>query len=943
MTELWLQTLGDLCLRSDPDGSETLIGPSKSLAVLAYVCAVPGREAGRDHVARLLWPEFERSRGRRSLRQALYYLSRQAGRPLVETGDGDLAVPEDGLRVDLWAFEDALQSADFERAVRIYGGPFLDGFSVDGGREFEGWVEARNERIWSGLKAAYHEVVTGALEGDSEKAVRFARQYVELNPLDESAREALIQAHLARGDRVEAYRAYEEHARLLEEELGAEPSESLRRRVEGLEEAIFRWSEEAPFLERGGDESSSVDASDTRERRPAADGRPVVGQLEDTGSGDGRRPGDEGPGRGVRRATWALAGGVAAVLVMAALAVAGWLPFAGVADARSAWNGASGEAEVLVRTDSGTERASLEVENGDARLRSVDLEERDAVPPDRSWRARRMSGPRGPDVHVIDASTGRVEAGIATAADETALAWSPDGRQLLVQAGWLDAETGDYRRRLRVLDRPTGAMTELPVALPAPDHGVEEAAWSPTGLRIALAFESEGGDQDVFVARADGTGIRDVSAHRGWDGHPAWSPDGRWLVFSSRRGRTADLYMTAVDESEPTRLTSGPADELHPRWLTRRHLLYIHRPPGTEDGGTLRLMDVETRRTRALLEGRRVERVYRGLAPGGEPGVRVERVSIRKPEVSLSPGLRTELRAVAVTAAGDTLAPYRVPTRWSVDDTAVAEVEPGSGEIVVRDTGTVRVAVSAGGWRSDTATLRSHPVRLRAADVLLREDWIDGIDADRWDVVGDPEPYVMEVGDDAPPAGQGDAADDGPAAGTGPTRPVEPPARAFVNNGDENYDSGVISSSPFPLDGGVTVEFRARTPFTRELFQGLHLKLYRGERGPTAAGQHRPHWFADVKMSPGAEGPRLKTDEREADLRPVEAPDRWHRYALQIDDDGRMSWVVDGEIRWRSAGPLLDVLPDRARLYIGGRSLETEVQVGPVTVWRGVRYAADGG
>ena len=54
------------------------------------------------------------------------------------------------------------------------------------------------------------------------------------------------------------------------------------------------------------------------------------------------------------------------------------------------------------------------------------------------------------------------------------------------------------------------------------------------------------------------------------DEHPAFSPDGRWLVVASRRDRrdegTSLWVVPAVAEASPVRLTDGPARDLDPVW-----------------------------------------------------------------------------------------------------------------------------------------------------------------------------------------------------------------------------------------------------------------------------------------------------------------------------------------------------------------------------------------
>jgi Tol biopolymer transport system component len=56
-------------------------------------------------------------------------------------------------------------------------------------------------------------------------------------------------------------------------------------------------------------------------------------------------------------------------------------------------------------------------------------------------------------------------------------------------------------------------------------------AWSPDGSRLAFV-SGRSGDEEVYVARADGTGVTRLTRLPGPDLSPAWSSDGRRIVWS---------------------------------------------------------------------------------------------------------------------------------------------------------------------------------------------------------------------------------------------------------------------------------------------------------------------------------------------------------------------------------------------------------------------------
>ncbi len=206
---------------------------------------------------------------------------------------------------------------------------------------------------------------------------------------------------------------------------------------------------------------------------------------------------------------------------------------------------------------------------------------------------------------------------------DSAPRWSPDGRRL----AFVSERERKAKGQLHVMPADGGE----PVRLTDLRHGVSSPAWSPDGRRLAFVARVGGWEEptdeeerarskpprviDVLKYKSNGSGFIDdrprhvfvVGADSGparqlTDGSfdhqsPAWSPDGRWVAFTSARhaerdeDSAADVWIVPAEGGEPRRLTStaGPAScpafspdgrtvaylgHSHPRDVSRHHRVH---------------------------------------------------------------------------------------------------------------------------------------------------------------------------------------------------------------------------------------------------------------------------------------------------------------------------------------------------------------------------------
>jgi len=92
-----------------------------------------------------------------------------------------------------------------------------------------------------------------------------------------------------------------------------------------------------------------------------------------------------------------------------------------------------------------------------------------------------------------------------------------------------------------------------------------EPVWSPDGSKIVFYDgSSKGGDDDIYVVNADGSGRRNLTNNQAQDVQPAWSPDGTKIAFSS--WSTGGIYVMNPDGSGLRNLTNNAGDNFTPAW-----------------------------------------------------------------------------------------------------------------------------------------------------------------------------------------------------------------------------------------------------------------------------------------------------------------------------------------------------------------------------------------
>lgn len=238
MPHLTLTLLGPP--RIERDGQPVSLDTRKAVALLAYL-AVTGQRQSRDAVAALLYPDYDQSRSRATLRRTLSSLKSAIGDPALQIDRESVALaPDAGLWCDVAQFQQLLAQcqdhghgahdvcprclAPLHEAATLYQHDFLAGFTLRDSAAFDDWQRFETERLRRELLSALERLVRLlTTEGNLAAAIGQAQRLLAIDPLHEPAHRVLMLLYVWTGQEQAALRQYRACVAALNEELGVAP------------------------------------------------------------------------------------------------------------------------------------------------------------------------------------------------------------------------------------------------------------------------------------------------------------------------------------------------------------------------------------------------------------------------------------------------------------------------------------------------------------------------------------------------------------------------------------------------------------------------------------------------------------------------------------------------------------------------------------------------
>jgi len=174
-------------------------------------------------------------------------------------------------------------------------------------------------------------------------------------------------------------------------------------------------------------------------------------------------------------------------------------------------------------------------------------------------------------------------------------AWSPDSRRL-AYVSFEGSKSSIFVQTLR-----TGNRIQV-----SSKPGINGApAFSPDGRKLVVTLGGVDGNPDIFILDITSRQTTRLTTHRAIDTEGTWSPDGRYIYFTSDRSGGPQIYRISVNGGTPERVTFEGSYNARPRLSPDgTRLAMVH-----NDRGNYRIavMNIERRDLLVLSNGRQDE------------------------------------------------------------------------------------------------------------------------------------------------------------------------------------------------------------------------------------------------------------------------------------------------------------------------------------------------
>lgn len=183
-----------------------------------YLCVK--KTATREEIIYVLWGADNENVGRKNLREAVYQIKKLLGKEIMVTaGHTSISLNPECMPVIDW------DNVDEDNILEHEEEGFLSHFHIKNSYEFEEWMDAMQEQYnQSFMKSARKRLNQANTEKDMAQIQKYSNILIKHDPYNEKLYQEIMDIYASAGNYNMAIKLYYDLEKVLEDELGVEPS-----------------------------------------------------------------------------------------------------------------------------------------------------------------------------------------------------------------------------------------------------------------------------------------------------------------------------------------------------------------------------------------------------------------------------------------------------------------------------------------------------------------------------------------------------------------------------------------------------------------------------------------------------------------------------------------------------------------------------------------------
>ncbi|MDD2482465.1 MAG: AAA family ATPase, partial [Lutispora sp.] len=213
-------------------GNTRIVFPSRKVEALFYYLVV-NKEAAREELSGLLWPDANAQAGRKNIRNAIYYIKKSLDMDIVISPNKSIIM----LNPNVQIFSDLELLLSDDEWIDAYTGDFLQGFIVKDEEALEEWIINSKEKYKSlYVQKLYKKIKEDFTHSHYDSVEQCARQLIQIDEYDEKAHRVLMKIFTEMGMYNKAIDIYNKLSEVLERDLGIIPDIKSRTLFQKIQE-----------------------------------------------------------------------------------------------------------------------------------------------------------------------------------------------------------------------------------------------------------------------------------------------------------------------------------------------------------------------------------------------------------------------------------------------------------------------------------------------------------------------------------------------------------------------------------------------------------------------------------------------------------------------------------------------------------------------------------